>query len=242
MVIEQHHDYASLSRSAAALVRDEITKKPDGLFGFATGSTPIGLYQQLIKYHQDGDLSFDQLTTVNLDEYIGLPENHPQSYAYFMHHHLFGHVNLPKDSIHFPKPSGDSSTFDGLIQRKGGIDVQILGLGSNGHIGFNEPGSPFNSRTRIVDLASSTIRDNARFFDQIEDVPRQAVTMGIHTIMSARKVLLIANGAEKSDAVYRCLKGPQTEDVPGSCLQSHPDLTVILDHNAASRLSANGHH
>jgi len=238
MVIKQYRDYESLSRSAAAFIYDEINKKPHGLFGFATGSTPIGLYQRLTEYYQNGDLAFHQITTVNLDEYIGLPENHPQSYAYFMQYHLFGHVNLPQDSIHFPVSTADPSAFDDLIQGKGGIDVQILGLGSNGHIGFNEPGSSFDSCTRIVDLAPSTIRDNARFFDQIDDVPRQAVTMGIQTIMNARKILLIANGSEKADAVYRCLMGPQTEDVPGSCLQSHPQLTVMVDHDAASRLPA----
>jgi len=236
MTLKYFADYESVSTNAATFVCDEINSNPQGVFGFATGSTPIGLYKLLVKSYHDGEISFDKLTTVNLDEYIGLPHNHKQSYYAFMQDHLFGHVNVRSESIHFPNANSDSINFDKLIQKCGGIDLQILGLGSNGHIGFNEPGSSFDSGTRIVTLASSTIRDNARFFDQIEDVPTTAVTMGIKTIMNARKILLLACGNEKADAVKRCLAETPSEEVPGSCLQSHPNLTVILDEAAKSKL------
>lgn len=237
MVVEYFQDYESVSLRAAELVCEAISEIPDGVFGFATGSTPERLYELLVRCYQRGEISFERLTTVNLDEYIGLAVNHEQSYATFMQHHLFGHVNVRLESIHFPTVVPDPSVFEQLIQNKGGIDLQILGLGSNGHIGFNEPGSPFDSRTRVVSLAASTIQDNARFFDSIEDVPHQAVTMGIQTIMEARKILLLACGPAKSDAVVRCLQGPQTEEVPGSCLQAHSNITVLLDEAAASGLN-----
>ncbi|MCY4234293.1 MAG: glucosamine-6-phosphate deaminase [Bacteroidetes bacterium] len=230
--IQSHYDYEGLSDFAAYVVSNQIKYKPTALIGFATGSTPVGLYKRLVKRYDEGDISFDQLTTVNLDEYIGLPDGHEQSYSAFMQHHLFDHVNIRPESIHFPSADSEPSNFDLMIQQKGGIDLQILGLGTNGHIGFNEPGSSFDSLTRVVDLASSTIQDNARFFDHIDDVPTQAVTMGIKTIMNARKILLLASGASKADAVFSCLSGPETEDVPGSCLQSHPELTVLLDDEA----------
>ena len=237
MVIECFQDYESVSSRAVELVCEAISENPSGVFGFATGSTPERLYELLVTRYQRGEISFDRLTTVNLDEYIGLAINHEQSYATFMQHHLFGHVNVRPDSIHFPAAVPDPSVFEQFIQNKGGIDLQILGLGSNGHIGFNEPGSPFDSRTRVVSLAPSTIQDNARFFDSIEDVPHQAVTMGIQTIMEARKILLLACGPAKADAVAQCLQGPQTEDVPGSCLQTHSDVTVLLDKAASSGLN-----
>ncbi len=236
MVIERLQDYESVSKRAAEIVSEAISKTPSGVFGFATGSTPERLYELIVSGYQNGEISFDQLTTVNLDEYIGLPTGHEQSYATFMQSHLFGHVNVRPDSIHFPSAIPDPSTFEQLIQTLGGIDLQILGLGSNGHIGFNEPGSPFDSRTRVVSLAPSTIQDNARFFDSIEDVPTQAVTMGIQTIMEARKILLLACGPAKAEAVARCLQEPQTDDVPGSCLQAHSNVTILLDEDAASGL------
>ncbi len=237
MVIECFQDYESVSSHAAELVCEAISENPNGVFGFATGSTPERLYELLVTRYQRGEISFDQLTTVNLDEYIGLAANHEQSYATFMRHHLFEHVNVRPDSIHFPTVVPDPSVFEQLIQSKGGIYLQILGLGSNGHIGFNEPGSPFDSRTRVVSLAPSTIQDNARFFDSVEDVPHQAVTMGIQTIMEAHKILLLACGPAKADAVARCLQGPQTEEVPGSCLQTHSNVTVLLDEAASSGLN-----
>ncbi len=237
MIIGRCGDYESVSLFAADLVGRTISKKPRGVFGFATGSTPEGLYKLLVARYQRGEISFDQMTTVNLDEYVGLPPGHEQSYAAFMQQHLFGQVNVRPESIHFPEAGSDPSEFDEFIRTAGGIDLQILGIGANGHIGFNEPGSSFHSRTRVVSLAESTIRDNARFFDSPDDVPREAVTMGIKTIMNARKIVLLASGAGKADAVAQCLRGPQTEEVPGSCLQAHPNVTVILDHAAASKLN-----
>jgi len=237
MDIRKFANYEQISINAASIVSDAISEKPNGLFGFATGSTPVRLYELLIIGYQRGEISFDRLTTANLDEYIGLPPSHEQSYSTFMQNHLFGHVNIKPDSIHFPEAGLDPASFDQLIQNKGGIDLQILGLGSNGHIGFNEPGSSFDSRTRVVNLAPSTIQDNARFFDHIENVPRQAVTMGIQTIMDARKILLLAHGSGKAEAIKRCLQGPQTEEVPGSCLQSHPHMTVLIDDDAAQKLT-----
>ena len=237
MVIECFQDYESVSSRAADLVCKAISKNRGGVYGFATGSTPERLYELLVTRYQRGEVSFDRLTTVNLDEYIGLAADHEQSYATFMQHHLFGHVNVRPESIHFPVAVPDPSVFEKLIRNKGGIDLQILGLGSNAHIGFNEPGSPFDSRTRVVSLAPSTIKDNARFFDSIEDVPHQAVTMGIQTIMEAREILLLACGPAKADAVARCLQGPRTEEVPGSCLQGHSNVTVLLDQAASSGLN-----
>ncbi len=237
MVIEYFQDYEAVSSRAAELVCGVISENPNGVFGFATGSTPERLYELLVARYQRGEISFDQLLTVNLDEYIGLAPDHEQSYATFMQRHLWEHVNVRPDFIHFPAAVPDPSMFDQFIQNQGGIDLQILGLGSNGHIGFNEPGAPFDSRTRVVSLAPSTIQDNVRFFDSIEDVPHQAVTMGIQTIMEARKILLLACGPAKADAVARCLQGPQTEEVPGSCLQTHSSVTVLLDEAASSGLN-----
>lgn len=236
MIIEYFKDYEALSSRAAEILSVEISEKPNGVFGFATGSTPVRLYELLVGRYQRKEITFSQLTTVNLDEYIGLPPHHEQSYTAFMYRHLFGHVDVRPDAIYFPEPGPAPARFDELIQSKGGLDLQILGLGANGHIGFNEPGSPFDSRTRIVELASSTIQDNSRFFHCLEDVPRQAVTMGIQTILEARKILLLASGKGKALAVARCLEGTQTVEFPGSCLQTHSHVTVLLDESSASRL------
>lgn len=239
MVIKCLENYDAISSHAADIVATAILEKPTGVFGFATGSTPVGLYKSLIARYQRGEISFSRLITVNLDEYVGLSADHEQSYRFFMQRHLFGHVDVRPECIYFPPESGNPSAFENLIQSKGGIDLQILGLGSNGHIGFNEPGSAFDSRTRVVGLASSTIRDNARFFKHSRDVPRRAVTMGIRTILEARQILLLASGVNKANAVVRSFEGPQTESVPGSCLQSHHSVTVLLDEAAATGLTLN---
>jgi glucosamine-6-phosphate deaminase len=237
MVIKCLENYEAISSHAADIVAAAIIEKPTGVFGFATGSTPVGLYKSLIARFQRGEITFSGLTTMNLDEYVDLSADHEQSYQFFMRRHLFGHVDVRPEYSFFPPVNGESTAFDDLIQSKGGIDLQILGLGSNGHIGFNEPGSAFDSRTRVVELDASTIRDNARFFEHSRDVPRQAVTMGIRTILEARQILLLASGTNKADAVARSLEGPQTEDVPGSCLQSHPNVIVLLDEAAATGLT-----
>lgn len=238
MVIECFSDHEALSVRAADIVSEAISATPDGVFGFATGSTPERLYELLVERYERGELSFRQLTTFNLDEYMGLPTGHEQSYATFMQTHLFGPTDVQPDAVHFPSAAADPTVYDHLIQQKGGLELQILGLGGNGHIGFNEPGSSFDSRTRIVDLASATIRDNARFFDRPEDVPRQAITMGIRTILESRRILMLASGTAKAEAVARCLRGPQTEKVPGSCLQTHPNVIVLLDSAANSVVSS----
>lgn len=235
-------DYEALSGEAAELVAREVREKPDAVLGLATGSTPVGMYQELIRQHQAGNLDFSRITTFNLDEYVGLSATHPQSYRVFMHETFFQHVNVQPERIHIP--CGDAADLDEecdryerAIQAAGGIDLQILGIGGNGHIGFNEPGSPVSSRTRVVDLAQRTITDNARFFASIEEVPTKAVTMGIQTILEAKKIVLLACGASKAEAMQRMLEGEITPDVPASLLREHPDVTVIMDRQAAARLS-----
>ena len=203
-------------------------------FGLATGSTPEALYQRLV----ESDLDFSQSVSVNLDEYYGLSSDHPKSYHYFMHQHLFQH----KPFKHSYLPDGDQTDSDYEIKRynqvlaDNPIDLQILGIGSNGHIGFNEPGAPFDGLTQLVDLAPSTIEANKRFFDRVEDVPTQAYSMGIASIMAAKKIILMAYGEKKADAIYGLVEGPVTPDLPASILQRHPDVTLLLDKAAAAKL------
>ncbi|CAM5783717.1 glucosamine-6-phosphate deaminase [Brevibacillus borstelensis] len=236
-------NYEELSAEAARLVAMQVKKKPDSVLGLATGSTPVGMYKELARMYRVENLDFSRITTFNLDEYVGLSVDHPQSYHVFMQEHFFRHVNLLPEHTHIP--SGDASDlatectrYEQAIKAAGGIDVQILGIGGNGHIGFNEPGSAADSRTRVVQLAQRTIEDNARFFSSIEEVPTAAVSMGIQTILEARKIVLLASGESKAEAVHRMLEGEPTAEVPASLLQQHPDVVVIMDRSAASRLSA----
>lgn len=226
--------YDEMSRVAANIIAAQIILKPDSVLGLATGSSPVGTYKRLIEMCKSGDLDFSGITTVNLDEYCGLDGNHEQSYRYFMDSNLFNHVNIDKANTHVP--SGTASDFneeckryDKLIEDLGGVDLQLLGIGHNGHIGFNEPSDSFDKGTHLVDLKQSTIDANSRFFERKEDVPRQAITMGIKTIMSAKKVLLIASGADKKDILEKALYGPITPQVPASVLQLHNDLTVVCN-------------
>ena len=215
MKIIRANDYADMSRKAANILSAQIILKPDCVLGLATGGTPVGAYQQLVEWYNKGDLDFSGVTTVNLDEYRGLPKDHPESYWSFMHRNLFDHVNIDPAHIH----------------------LQLLGLGPNGHIGFNEPGKAFELETHCVDLTEATIEANKRFFDGNEDlVPRQAYTMGIKTIMQARKVLVVANGLAKAKAVKAVVSGPVTPECPGSILQLHPDCTLVADEEALSLL------
>jgi len=234
-------DYEQMSRVAAQLVVDVLNTKPNAVLGMATGSTPLGLYQELVRLHQAGQVDFSRVTTFNLDEYVGLPANHPQSYHYFMHEHFFQHVNIPRHNINIP--SGTTSNYPSFckwyeerITECGGIDLQILGIGSDGHIAFNEPGSSLSSRTRLKTLAKSTIDDNARFFKDRAEVPIYAITMGVGTILEARKLLLLASGKNKADAVAAAVEGPVTAMITASALQMHPDCQVLLDEEAASQL------
>ncbi len=234
-------DYAAVSQQAAAAVADLLRTQPQAVLGLATGSTPLGLYQELIRLHREESLDFSQVTTFNLDEYVGLAADHPQSYHYFMHDNLFRHINVPSDNIHIPDgTASDYQTFcksyEARIESCGGIDLQVLGIGSDGHIAFNEPGSSLASRTRIKTLARQTIDDNARFFDSVDDVPIYAITMGVGTILDARRIILLANGANKSSAVAAAVEGPVTSMCTASVLQNHADTTFFLDTEAASQL------
>lgn len=234
--------YDELGRRAAEIIAGAIRNKPNLVLGLATGGTPLGCYRELVRMYKEGELDFSNVVTFNLDEYIGLSTTHPQSYRYFMDENLFHHVNIKIENTHVPNGLSDDHKrtcveYEEAIKGVGGIDFQLLGIGVNGHIAFNEPGSTFNSRTRIVNLSERTIKDNARFFKSIDEVPRQAISMGIETIMEARKIVLLASGAEKADAVAKSVKGPITTDVPASVLQRHPDCTFILDEEAASKLA-----
>src|SRR5215213_3845246 len=234
-------DAQAMSVAAARQVAEVLNAKPNAVLGMATGSTPLGLYQELVRMYQRRELDFSHVTTFNLDEYVGLPVTHAQSYHHFMHEHFFRHVNIPPQNVHIP--SGTTTNYRSFcdwyerrIREAGGIDVQILGIGSDGHIAFNEPGSSLSSRTRLKTLAKQTIDDNARFFDRREDVPIYAITMGVGTIMDARQVLLLANGTKKAEAVAAAIEGPVTAMITASALQLHPSAKAFLDEGAASTL------
>ncbi len=230
-------DYAAMSRKAATILAAEVVRKPDCVLGLATGSTPIGAYEQLVAWHKQGDLSFAQVKSVNLDEYFGLAPDHDQSYRYFMQTHLFDHVDILPENTHVPSglaadPAAECARYDQVVRSLGGADMQLLGMGHNGHIGFNEPAEDFPLGTHLVDLTASTIEANKRFFASEADVPRQALTMGIGTIMSARRVLVVVSGADKAEIVRKAFLGPVTPRVPASILQLHPDVTLVGDEAA----------
>ncbi|MBP3435441.1 MAG: glucosamine-6-phosphate deaminase [Clostridia bacterium] len=232
MTVIKTKNYEEMSYEAAKLLAAQIVMRPDCVLGLATGSTPIGTYDQLVKWYEEGKLDFSKVRSVNLDEYCGLDGDNDQSYRYFMDHNLFDRVNIDKANTNVPNgkaadPAAEGERYDALIAELGGVDIQVLGIGYDGHIGFNEPGPAFIKPTHMVDLDPITIEANARFFASADDVPRQAITMGMGGIMSARKVLLIANGAGKKDILMKSLYGPITPEVPASLLQLHPDLTVI---------------
>jgi len=233
--------YEEMSKAAAQIVVEVLNEKPNAVLGMATGSTPLGLYQELVRLHREEGLDFAQVTTFNLDEYVGLRPKHPQSYHSFMQENFFQHVNISPGNIYIP--SGTTSNYRSFcdwyeqrIQECGGIDVQILGIGSDGHIAFNEPGSSLSSRTRLKTLAQSTIEDNARFFERKEDVPIYAITMGVGTILEARKLLLLASGENKAEAVGAMVEGPVTAMNTASALQLHPEALVFLDESSAGQL------
>ena len=234
MRIYLEKDYAAMSRRAANIIAAEIHKNPACVLGLATGSTPIGTYQQLIEMYKAGDISFKEVTTVNLDEYKGLSGEHDQSYRYFMNDNLFNHVDIDKDFTFVPNglaedAEAECAEYDEIVEALGYADLQLLGIGHNGHIGFNEPDSVFTKATHVVDLTDSTIDANTRFFANRDEVPRQALTMGVGCIMAARRVLLIASGEGKADALYAAFCGPITPQCPASILQLHPDVVVVGD-------------
>ena len=241
MRIYEAKDYQEMSRKAANILSAQVILKPDSVLGLATGSTPIGMYDQLVEWYKKGDLDFSKVKTVNLDEYKGLTHDNDQSYYYFMHEHLFDRVNIDPANTNVPDgteedPEKECARYEKLIESMGGVDIQLLGIGHNGHIGFNEPDSTFAKTTHCVDLAESTIEANKRFFASVDDVPRQAYTMGIGTIMKAKKILLIVNGESKADAVATAFFGPITPEVPASILQFHSDVVVIGDSAALSKI------
>jgi glucosamine-6-phosphate deaminase len=230
-------DYKDMSRKAAGVIAAQVIMKPDCVLGLATGSSPLGLYSQLIEWYKKGDLDFSQTKSINLDEYKGLPRTNDQSYFYFMNENFFKHVNINLNNTNVPDGTVDDADqacedYNKIIRDSGGIDLQLLGIGHNGHIGFNEPDEVFAKGTHCVNLAESTIAANARFFSKPEEVPTQAYTMGIQTIMQARKILLIVSGKEKAEILFKSLFGPITPQVPASILQMHPNVTVVADQEA----------
>ena len=234
-------DYNAMSRRAAAVIAAQVVSKPECVLGLATGSTPIGAYQQLVEWYKKGDLSFAGVRSVNLDEYVGLAPTHDQSYRYFMQHNLFDHVDILPENTNVPDglaadTAAECARYEDVVKALGYADLQLLGLGRNGHIGFNEPCDHFPVATHLVDLTQSTIEANARFFASAGDVPKQALTMGIGTIMRARSILVVASGADKADAVRKTVQGPVTPDVPASILQLHPNVTIIGDEAALAGL------
>lgn len=240
MKILKAKDYDDMSRKAANVISAQVIMKPDCVLGLATGSSPIGTYKQLIEWYNQGDLDFSEVSTANLDEYKGLTRDNDQSYYYFMYNNLFKHVNIDLAKTNIPdgtEPDSDKecTRYNGVIESLGGIDLQLLGLGNNGHIGFNEPDEEFAKLTHCVDLQPSTIEANKRFFASIDDVPKQAYTMGIKTIMQSKKVLLIVSGEGKADILRDALFGPVTPHVPASILQLHNDVTVVADEAALSK-------
>ena len=229
--------YEEMSREAADVIAECIKEKPDCVLGLATGSTPIGLYAELVKDNQAGEISFKDVKTFNLDEYRGLDPKHHQSYRYFMQENLFDHVDVVAENTHVPNGFNSDaeaacSEYEESIEEAGGLDLQLLGLGHNGHIGFNEPADHFPLATNCVQLTESTIQANSRLFDSIDEVPREAYTMGIGTIMKAKKILVVANGEGKAEIVKKAFFGPIVPQVPASVLQLHPDVTVIVDEAA----------
>ena len=235
------NNYEEVSQKAAQFMLSQITLKPDSVLGLATGSTPIGMYNQLIELNKQGLIDFSRVTTFNLDEYCGLTQDNSQSYHTFMQENLFNKINIQPEATNIPKGISDDfeaecENYDAKIKEAGGIDIQVLGIGGNAHIGFNEPNQHFETGTHVVELDQSTIEANARFFGSIEEVPTQAITMGIGSIFKSKKIMLLASGAGKAEAILGTVRGNITSDVPASILKLHSDVVLILDKEAASLL------
>ena len=245
MRIYECADYSAMSRQAANIISAQVILEPQCVLGLATGSTPIGTYEQLVEWYKKGDLSFAGVRSVNLDEYRGLSAEHDQSYRYFMQTNLFDHVDIKVENTNVPNgmaedPAAECQRYEQVMADLGGIDLQLLGMGHNGHIGFNEPCDDFPLITHLVDLTASTIDANKRFFASEADVPRQALTMGIGSIMKAKKILVVVSGADKADIVRRAFCGPITPQVPASILQLHPDVTLVGDSAALAEIKKEG--
>lgn len=241
MRIYQEADYEAMSLRAARIMAAEVVRKPECVLGLATGSTPVGAYRQLSQWNQEGQLSFREVRTVNLDEYKGLEPTHDQSYRYFMQVNFFDHLDILQENTHVPNgmaadADAECKRYDELIRSLGYADLQLLGIGHNGHIGFNEPGSAFVAPTHVVDLTERTIEANSRFFASADDVPRQAMTMGIGCIMAARRILMVVSGEDKAQAIYDAFCGPIDPKCPASILQLHPDVVLVGDKAALHKL------
>lgn len=240
MMIHLFDTRSELDRYAAQLFVDLIHAKPDAVLGLATGSTPVGIYEKMVESYNNGQVTFKDVTTYNLDEYVGLPRENEQSYAYFMHHHLFRHIDIPSEQTFLPNGlaadlAAECARYDEMLLSRQ-VDIQLLGLGHNGHIGFNEPEHELHAGTHIVDLQQETLEANARFFASMDEVPKQAITMGVGSILKAKTILLVVKGADKAGIVKRALQGPITTDVPASLLQTHANVIVLLDQEAGRLL------
>lgn len=241
MKVLVYKDNSSLSQAASTIIASEILSKTRPILGLATGSSPIETYKNLVELNKNAVISFKEVRSFNLDEYIGIPENHPESYHSFMETNLFNHVDIDAGNYHVPCGNAldsdeEARKYDAMIEEVGGIDLQLLGLGQNGHIGFNEPDSYFSKGTHVVNLTENTIEANSRFFDSIDEVPKQAISMGIMSIMNAKKILLIASGSNKAEAVKKMIEGEIDPSCPASILQTHKNVVVLLDEAAASLL------
>ena len=241
MRIYREKDYDTMSRRAASIIAAHVLLQPDCVLGLATGSTPIGTYKKLVEWVKLGALSFKDVKSVNLDEYVGLGPDHPQSYRYFMQENLFDHIDIDPKNTNVPDglakdPAAEGARYEQVIASLGGIKLQLLGIGHTGHIGFNEPQPTFEGPTHLVKLAERTIEANARFFESADEVPKEALTMGIGTIMNAKSILLVASGKDKAEIMQKVIEGPITPDVPASVLQLHPDVTIVADEAALSLL------
>jgi glucosamine-6-phosphate deaminase len=234
-------NYEEMSKKAAAMMASQIILKPESVLGLATGDTPLGMYKELIRMYNENMIDFSKVKTFNLDEYYGLGKNSNQSYNYYMTNNLFNHVNIDKENINIPNGmvkniEEECISYEKRIKEAGGIDIQVLGIGVNGHIGFNEPDVNFEAETHLVNLDEKTIESNSRFFKCIEEVPTKAISMGIKTIMHSKKIVLLANGASKADAIAKTVNGKISPEVPASILQLHQDVAIIVDKEAASKL------
>ena len=234
-------DYTEMCKLASRIFAAEITLKPNCVLGLATGSTPVGMYKELVERYNEHRVDFSQVKTVNLDEYAGLSGDNDQSYRYFMNHNLFDHININKENTNVPNGTAadleaECERYEQVVASMGGVDVQLLGIGNNGHIAFNEPCEEFPEKTHVVNLTQNTIEANARFFASMDDVPKKALTMGIGTIMKAKKIVLLANGAKKAQTIYDTVYGPITPKVPASILRLHPDVTIFVDEEAGALL------
>ncbi|MGD7044661.1 glucosamine-6-phosphate deaminase [Jeotgalibacillus proteolyticus] len=243
MNILVNDDYASMSQQAAAIIEAHICNHERTVLGLATGSTPLGMYEALIEGHQTRGVSFKRTFTLNLDEYIGLQPSHPQSYHYYMQHHLFSKIDIPLHQTYLPNGTAQSlsdecSRYEQIIDEVGPPDIQVLGIGENGHIGFNEPGSDFSGTTHVIDLAPSTLKANARFFHTVDEVPNKAITMGIQSILKSKRILLLASGENKAWAVKKLMEKIIDDQFPASALHHHPDVTLVIDQKAYSQIQS----